>query len=146
MTEQRRYLHSEKSVKKWLRHCANMTDFTHTNMDGTADHIPKAIILQGRKIIFLLLFWILDWTIPEIKTRLKREKQKSYNTYTSIYIGETQKNWVIHQNGWSNHFKYHLQLKMVLGWGVQWGTVTRKSTVYQGSGCYANLSYCLLHW
>ena len=26
-------------------------------------------------------------------------------------MGETQKNWVTHQNGWCPHLNYHLQLK-----------------------------------
>ena len=50
-------------------------------------------------------------------------------------MGETQKNWVTHQNGWSPHLKYYLQLKtkedVEGGESLLW-EVTRKSTVNMG--------------
>ena len=41
----------------------------------------------------------------------KKSKQEVNNMYTSVHMGESQKTWVTHQNGWNPHLKCHLQLE-----------------------------------
>lgn len=41
----------------------------------------------------------------------EKSKQKVNNMYTSVHMGESQKTWVTHQNGWNPHLKCHLQLE-----------------------------------
>ena len=53
--------------------------------------------------IFLYPSSSSGWSDQKEKT-----KQKFYNL---LIMGEARENWVTHQNGWSLHLKYHLQLK-----------------------------------
>ena len=106
---------------------------------------------MGRKIIFPVLFLVLCWDVPVINDRLtgKGTNKSLISCTPSIYLRDTQENWVTPTNGPSNHLKYHLQPKskedVEVGVGAVMGGDQEKPSK-QGWGCYAALSPCLLHW
>ena len=62
-------------------------------------------------------------------------------------MGETREKWVILQNDWSPHLKYHLQVKTkedIEGEESQLCGGTRNRTVNKGKVVTAVLSSCLL--
>ena len=116
----REVLQGGKKKKTWLKASAN---FYGVNIPMMANFkLPHDVSTRGSgerwaycmwasSSISLIFYHALG---PLVTWFFKIEITQKFNSI--LYMGETQENWVTHQNGWSPPLSYHLLLKTIILW------------------------------
>ena len=109
-----------KKKKTWLKASAN---FYGVNIPTMANFkLPHDVSTRGSGERWAYYMWascsislICYHALgPLVTWFFKIEITQKFNSI--LYMGETQENWVTHQNGWSPPLSYHLLLKAIISW------------------------------